>query len=563
MERMNLLQMSVSGGILILAIAALRALTINKLPKNTFLALWGVALLRLLLPFSLPSALSAYSLIEHNAPAVQTIQRTPTAALFPAGSGQGIAVAPGTAGTTEAWPSISVWNIAWAVGAALCLLLFAVSYIRCCREFQTSVPVTNAFVEKWLAAHQGRRPIAIRQSGRLAAPLTYGVLRPVILMPKGTDWNDSRSLSYVLAHEEIHIRRFDAVTKLVLTAALCIHWFNPLVWFMYLLANRDMELSCDEAVVRRFGEENKSAYARMLIRMEETKSGLTPLCNCFSKSAIEERVTAIMKLRKTSFTALCAAAALVIGVTLVFATSAAEKAGLTPPENVRRLAFGQALWDVYQKGLLPDGQALDGYNMHELERAALNSFAIADLDGNGQEELLLLWQSGITAGMKGRVFGYDGEAVYEKLVAFPSLRFYDNGIVEEDWSHNQNLAGDFWPYFVHRYDAESGVYQCIGGVDAWNRRVREENAEGDIFPVHFPTDIDADGDGTVYFLLPADWDGYYWDVPMVDGAEYESWRGAYLDGARELNIPYQQLTEENIAALGYPKPDVRYPEPLG
>ena len=136
------------------------------------------------------------------------------------------------------------------------------------------------------------------------------------------------------------------MTKLVLTAALCIHWFNPLVWFMYLLANRDMELSCDEAVVRRFGEENKSAYARMLIRMEKTKSGLTPLCNSFSKSAIEERVTAIMKLRKTSFTALCAAAALVVGVTLVFATSAAEKAGLTPPENARRLAFGQALWDV-------------------------------------------------------------------------------------------------------------------------------------------------------------------------------------------------------------------------
>ena len=120
----------------------------------------------------------------------------------------------------------------------------------------------------------------------------------------------------------MHIRRFDSITKLVLIAVLCVHWFNPLVWAMYILANRDIELSCDEAVVRLFGENTRAAYARTLISMEETRSGLTPLCNNFNKNAIEERITAIMKMKKTSMFSLVLAVALIVGVTTVFATSA-------------------------------------------------------------------------------------------------------------------------------------------------------------------------------------------------------------------------------------------------
>jgi len=110
----------------------------------------------------------------------------------------------------------------------------------------------------------------------------------------------------------------------VLIAVLCVHWFNPLVWAMYILANRDIELSCDEAVVRLFGENTRAAYARTLISMEETRSGLTPLCNNFNKNAIEERITAIMKMKKTSMFSLVLAVALIVGVTTGFATSAAS-----------------------------------------------------------------------------------------------------------------------------------------------------------------------------------------------------------------------------------------------
>ena len=136
-------------------------------------------------------------------------------------------------------------------------------------------------------------------------------------------------------HEYVHIRRLDMLTKLIMIAAVCIHWFNPLVWVMYILFNRDLELSCDETVVRRFGMDIKSVYATALISMEEKKSGLTPLCNSFSKNAIEERIRAIMKIKKTSKFAVIISAVLVICVTGGFATSASslEKKTETAQEN--------------------------------------------------------------------------------------------------------------------------------------------------------------------------------------------------------------------------------------
>ena len=117
------------------------------------------------------------------------------------------------------------------------------------------------------AAHR-RHP-----AGRISSPLTFGVLRPVILVPKKTDWTDETALRYVLEHEFVHIQRFDVLSKLLLIAAVCVHRFNPLVLVMYVLANRDLELSCDETVLRRFGGDVRAAYARVLIRMEAARGG--------------------------------------------------------------------------------------------------------------------------------------------------------------------------------------------------------------------------------------------------------------------------------------------------
>lgn len=110
-----------------------------------------------------------------------------------------------------------------------------------------SLPVENDASRRWLQAHPLRRTITLRQTDRISSPLTFGLLHPVILMPKETDWDDEASLQFVLEHEFVHIRRLDTAAKLLLITAVCVHWFNPAVWAMYALANRDIELSCDEA----------------------------------------------------------------------------------------------------------------------------------------------------------------------------------------------------------------------------------------------------------------------------------------------------------------------------
>ena len=313
---MSLLQMSFAGGILILAVIVIRALAINMLPKKAFNALWGISVVRLMIPFSIQSVFSVYSLMGSHAPGngSQTIRVLPIGAL-----GQAISL---TSSVLNAANAVSTWTIVWAAGVLVCAVFFSLAYWKCWKEFQTSLPVGNDFTENWLCVHQQRRRISIRQSGRFSAPLTYGVVHPVILMPMSTKWENTDSLEYVLTHEYVHIRRFDSIRKLVLIVVLCVHWFNPLVWVMYVLANRDIELSCDEAVVRLFGENAKAAYARALISMEETRSGLTPLCNNFSKNGIEERIIAIMKIKRTTVFSFIMTGLIVAGTATMFATSA-------------------------------------------------------------------------------------------------------------------------------------------------------------------------------------------------------------------------------------------------
>ena len=322
---MSLMEMSFAAAVMILAIIVVRALAINKLPKKVFLLLWDVVLLRLLIPFSIPSVFSAYTLVHRSEPIREAITQVPAVGMMTQMTGTPVnaGISPEVAVPSEVRSS-SPLLIIWSVGFLLCVVFFVVSYVRCYREFQTSLPVKNAFTVRWLRCHRLKRRIQIRQSDRISAPLTYGILKPVILMPKKTDWENSQQLKYVLLHEYTHICRFDMVTKLIAALALCIHWFNPFVWAMYILFNRDIELSCDESVVRHFGENTKSFYARTLITMEEKKSGLTPLYNSFSRNAIEERIGAIMKIKKITIWILVASVLIIMAIVIPFATSAKD-----------------------------------------------------------------------------------------------------------------------------------------------------------------------------------------------------------------------------------------------
>lgn len=319
---MSLIQMSVLGGVLILLIAAARALALHRLPKTAFLALWEVAALRLLLPFSfrLPPPIPA--------PA----ERLPVVREYLTGSalpGPAAGSIPPALPASPGEAAHAVLPAVWLTGAVLMAAYLAICYVRAMERFRTSLPEDTPAVQSWLIGQKLFRRLEVRRSDRASSPLTYGILRPVILLPKDMDRGSETALAYILTHELVHIRRFDAVAKLVFAAALCVHWFNPLVWVMYVLANRDLELSCDERVMDALGGGEKAPYALTLITMEEKRSrGFSP-CNHFSKFAIEERIEAIMKYQKASVLATVLAVALVLGATTAFAASA----GAPSPEQ--------------------------------------------------------------------------------------------------------------------------------------------------------------------------------------------------------------------------------------
>lgn len=363
---MSLVQMSLSAALMIVAIIILRALTIERFPKKTFLVLWWIALLRLLIPFSIPSVMSIYSWISPDVPKAvhqevqeitesqstsEPVLKIPSEILQNASPQEdAVSVVPEQTRSevvenstqfemtpipdtdieyVEVKPSKSFSEIffdmlpaIWGVGIGVIAAFFGINYWKGIREFRMSLPVENEFVNEWLSSHQLRRNITIHQYDCIHTPLTYGIFRPVILLPKESLEQSPSTLNFILTHEWVHIRRFDCVTKILLTAALCIHWMNPLVWVMYLLFNRDIELSCDETVLNLLGRNRRSDYALALIDMEEQKGGFASFASGFGRNAIEERIRAIMKMKKASLITILAAVVVVACVSILFATSA-------------------------------------------------------------------------------------------------------------------------------------------------------------------------------------------------------------------------------------------------
>lgn len=318
---MNLITMSIAGGAMILATVIIRLFGLRKLPKTTFTVLWAIVTLRLLVPFSLPFEGSIYNLLT-NLPGTtnqSTAAGLPNTA-FTLYTVSRTLANPAAQGTAVTPSGINIW----LSGAVLLSLYFAISYFRIRRRFSFDYTADCQDAMRTTGIKL-LRPVTVRVSSAVEVPLTYGVLRPIILLPKGTDLTDTDRLRAVLAHEMVHIKKFHAVYKPLLIAALCVHWFNPLVWVMLILANRDIELLCDEAVLHALGAQEKGVYARVLLEMEEQKAGLIPMFNSFSKYALEERICSIMNFKRLSAGAIVLALALILGVTAAFATSGAEE----------------------------------------------------------------------------------------------------------------------------------------------------------------------------------------------------------------------------------------------
>ena len=378
---MTFLELSFSGAVFVLAIAAFRALTLRRLPKGTFVALWWLAAARLLLPVELASRFSVYTLLEALGPKAAPVEPIlPAAPVTPAAPPVLIVpTQPAAAPMPQPAPApFPVWTALWLAVGLLLAAWFLIRYVRWRRRFREALPADCLGLDAWF---QLRRRVQVRVTDQITAPLTYGLFRPVILLPRTMDFKDEEALTCVLAHERAHIRRLDGLLKLALTAAVCLHWFNPAVWLLYVLGNRDMELRCDEAAVLALGEDSRERYALALIRLAEKQC--VPLCGFAHRNGMEERIKAIMSIKKKSLLACFIALALVLGITTAFATSAkpAETDGSYSEDFTDRDLYAQssaesaALWEETLAPYEPFGLAW--------------TFDDPDLDGNG---LTMTWE---------------------------------------------------------------------------------------------------------------------------------------------------------------------------
>lgn len=211
-------------------------------------------------------------------------------------------------------------------------------------------------------------------------------------------------------------------------------------------------------------------------------------------------------------------------------------------ESERIQAYHDVLKNIYDSQTFPGGRELgyDGYPVSD------NKFALEDIDGDGNMELILLY---ITASMAGKaeiIYDYDADtgSVREQFVEFPSVTHFDNGILKADWSHNQGLGGRVWPSTLYQYDPEKDRYEAIAQIDAWDKSFADTDYEGN----PFPDDVDKDGDLLVYYIYIMGADGYG-QIGPVDFDEYEKWYDSCLGNAGCITLSCMELTEENIENL--------------
>lgn len=318
-----LLKMSVSGGVLILFLMIIRQIAGRRLPRRVLMLLWAVALLRLLVPVELPIK---YGIAV---PAVEAVERAAEKSDIFVGNKGGFEADRQAEGAdlrgagdglweeSSDWPGVGFGlreassglrgvdfglkgrqAVIWFFGALGLALFFIVSYLRELKKIREALPLPKEKETYLRELADIPERVRIRNLDKIFSPMVFGILRPQIILPGIWQPENERQMKYVLTHEVVHIRRADNFWKIMMLAALCIHWFHPLVWMMYVMFNRDMELSCDELVIRKLGGQAKKEYAMTLVALAEKQRHSALFSIGFGKNAVRERIVGIMKFRK-------------------------------------------------------------------------------------------------------------------------------------------------------------------------------------------------------------------------------------------------------------------------
>jgi len=305
---LKLLNLSISASWLVLAVLVLRLVS-KRSPKWMNVLLWGIVALRLMLPFSIESALSLIPSAETVSPAVVQFDPAPTIT-----SGVNIidnAVNPSLSEHFAAAPTMSVnplyvWTYlagwVWLIGLGAMLLYALVSYLRLRRRVSVSLHIQDN----------------IYLCDAISSPFILGVVKPRIYLPSGLDEVQQQN---VLSHERAHLARRDHWWKPLGFALLAVYWFNPVLWLAYTLLCRDIELACDERVIRTMDESAVKTYSTVLLACSMPRKAVITCPLAFGEVGVKERVKNALHYKKPAFWVVAASVAVCVVVAVCFLTN--------------------------------------------------------------------------------------------------------------------------------------------------------------------------------------------------------------------------------------------------
>ena len=353
---LKIINMSISASWLIFAVLILR-LVLKKAPKWVNVLLWGIVAIRLICPFSFESALSLI-------PSAETFpKKIISGPSFDVQSGitpvdnrindylgdryfEGVTV-PANNGNTI----MTILTIVWTIGILLLVAYTVISYWRLHREIDTAV----------------RYKDNIFQSENVSSPFVLGLIKPRIYLPFKLDGQD---MEHVVAHEQAHIRRKDHWWKPLGFLLLTIHWFNPLMWLAYVLLCRDIELACDEKVIKGLSNEQRADYTQALVACSVNHRMIAACPLTFGEVGVKERVKSVMNYKKPAFWVIIIAVIICVGVAACFLTN--------PKQDRYTLRI-----------VVPAGSQEEFVYTEEEVSTVRNSIKIWSGDGLGDTEVLL------------------------------------------------------------------------------------------------------------------------------------------------------------------------------
>lgn len=374
---LNIVNMSISASWIVLAVLLLRAL-LKKAPKWITVLLWGIVAVRLICPFSIESVMSLIPSTETINPEILVEQAPVVNPGIPVidgmenpmindtekpAIGEPVTPTPDTTPVNSVQTVITVLSAVWLAGIAGMLAYTVISYFRVKGKIGTAIRLREN----------------IFQSENVVSPFVLGIVKPKIYLPF---YMQEQDMEYVIAHENAHIRRKDHWWKPIGFLILTLHWFNPLLWVGYVLLCRDIELACDEKVIKALDPQQKADYSQALLNCSVNRRVIAACPLAFGEIGVKNRVKAVLNYKKPAFWIIIVATIASVVAAVCFLTNPVVSNNtemLMDVLNNKKIFISESGEAFYFVEYKPYGSL----------EVIPDKYALVDLDGDSNDELVV------------------------------------------------------------------------------------------------------------------------------------------------------------------------------